>query len=711
MDAFGQLHSGVQYHLANTLRWDGLRPTQAQAVVPILAGSDTLVIAPTAGGKTEAAVFPLLSAMAERDWQGVSVLYVCPLRALLNNLQPRVDGYAKWLGRTAAVWHGDVGQPARQRILRDRPDILLTTPESLEAMLVSTKVDPRVLFCGLRAVVVDEVHAFAGDDRGWHLLAVLERLSRLARRELQRIGLSATVGNPSELLEWLQGSFVERDRKVVAPGLVSGGAAADNTPGSVVKPVFVDAPEVTVDYVGSVDNAATVIAALHEGEKRLVFVDSRRRAEELGAALRARGVETFLSHSSLSAAERRRSEDAFAESRNTVIVATSTLELGIDVGDLDRVIQIGAPRTVASFLQRLGRTGRRAGAARNCLFLCVDDDAVLSALGLLQCWSTGWVEPITPPPSPRHIAAQQLMALCLQEHKIGVNTWADWWGALPVFDQTAPEIVDFLCAEGYFERDGDFLHIGPEAERRFGRRYFSDLTAVFSAPPEFLVLAGRAEVGTVGTDLLVEEVEGPRMLLLAGRSWKVTHIDWQRRRCFVEPADSGGRAKWSGTGLGMSFEIARGVRAVLLGSDPDGVTLTRRAVTVLAEHRASYADVVKADELVIALPLEGAGRWWTWAGIAANRTLQASLPGLVDPRQRIDEQSLRLLPGISVTDVSSALAAVLLRAPDVSPNAVGGLKFSAALPPGLARDTLAERLGDEMHARVVVAESRVISKK
>lgn len=691
-DPFELLHPGVQYHLANTLRWNGLRPTQAAAVAPILAGDDALVLAPTAGGKTEAATFPLLSAMAEQDWQGTSVLYVCPLRALLNNLQPRLHGYAQWLGRTAAVWHGDVPQSARQRILRERPDILLTTPESLEAMLVSTKVDPRVLFAGLRAVVVDEVHAFAGDDRGWHLLAVLERLARIAGRPLQRIGLSATVGNPDELLQWLQGGTPGRPRRVVDPAV----------------PAAATTPEITVDHVGSIDNAATVIAALHQGEKRLVFVDSRRRAEELGAALRERGITTFLSHSSLSAAERRRSEAAFADARDTVIVATSTLELGIDVGDLDRVIQIGSPRTVASFLQRLGRTGRRPGTVRNCLFLGIDDEQVLLTLGMLECWSRGWVEPIVAPPSPRHIAAQQMLALCLQEHRLGEKSWRDWWGSLPIFDEHADEIMAFLQAQGYFERDGNFLHIGPEAERRFGRRYFSDLTAVFSAPPEFTVLAGRNEVGTVGTDLLVEEVDGPRVLLLGGRSWLVTHLDWQRRRCFVEPVDGGGRAKWSGTGGGVSYDVTQGMRAVLLGVTPTGVTLTRRADHVLAELREGYADTVDAESTVLMMPSEGSGRWWTWAGTAANRTVQASLPELVDPRQRVDEKSLRLLPGITPAEVHAALADPAWTVPHVAPNAVAGLKFSAALPPGLAEKTLAVRLGDESHARDVVALRRRI---
>lgn len=691
MDAFDRLHPGVQYHLANTLRWNGLRPTQAAAVEPVLAGSDAVVLAPTAGGKTEAAMFPLLSRMAAEDWQGLSVLYVCPLRALLNNLQPRIDGYCRWLGRSAAVWHGDVSQAQRQKILTERPDVLLTTPESLEAMLVSTKVDPRVLFSGLQAVVVDEIHAFAGDDRGWHLLAVLERLSRVAGRPLQRIGLSATVGNPDELLSWLQGSFHSRTSTVVAPAV--------DTPA---------APDITVDYVGSLTNAANVIASLHAGEKRLVFVDSRRQAEELGAALREAGIETYVSHSSLSAAERRRSEAAFADARDTVIVATSTLELGIDVGDLDRVIQINSTRTVASFLQRLGRTGRRPGSSRNCLFLCLDDEAVLLASGMLQRWSQGWVEPVTPPPHPRHIAAQQLMALCLQQHRIDVAEWTQWWGDLPVFDASAPEILEYLVTEGYFETDGPFLHIGPEAERRFGRRYFSDLTAVFTAPPEFIVLAGRIEVGTIGTDLLTESVDGPRVLLLGGRSWKVTHIDWDRRRCFVEAVEGGGRAKWSGAGSGLSYAITRGMREVLLGSAPAGVTFTARAVNVLAELRSSYSDSVSADRLVVRLPSDSAGRWWTWAGTAANRTLQASLPSVIDPRQRLDEKSVRLLPGVSVQELSSALADVQWRSPIVDANALRGLKFSAALPEALATETLSARLGDVANAAMALAEARAV---
>ena len=308
------------------------------------------------------------------------MLYLAPLKALLNNLVHRVDSYAQWLGRRAALWHGDTPESVRRRIRTDSPDFLLTTPESLEAMLISVKTDHTHMLGRVRAVVVDEVHAFAGDDRGWHLLAVLERLERLAGQRIQRIGLSATVGNPNALLTWLQGANpADRPGRVVAPGVTLPATTDTATAGSGDLPR--PSGEVELDYVGSLANAAKVITALHQGEKRLVFCDSRKQVEELGAALRARDVTVFLSHASLSTDERARSEQAFAEARDCVIVSTSTLELGIDVGDLDRVVQIDSPSTVASFLQRIGRTGRRTGTSRNCLFLATRPDTLLQAAG------------------------------------------------------------------------------------------------------------------------------------------------------------------------------------------------------------------------------------------------------------------------------------------------------------------------------------------
>src|SRR5665647_1748471 len=444
-----ELSPALEYHVVNTLGWTDLRPLQRAAIGPVLSGDDCLLIAPTAGGKTEAAFFPVLSRMEDEQWRGLSVLYVTPLRALLNNLHPRLEGYASWVGRRVGLWHGDVGDGPRKRILADRPDVLLTTPESLESMLVSRRVDHRALFADVRAIIIDEVHAFAGDDRGWHLLAVLERIQRLARRPIQRIGLSATVGNPDEMLRWAQGSQASAGR----PGHVVTEPAAD---------VVVD---ITLDYVGSVETAAKVISRLHVGQKRLVFCEARKIAAELTFELRSR------------------------------IVATSTLELGVDIGDLDRVIQIDAPRSVASFLQRLGRTGRRPGTTRNMLFLALEPPHFLRAAAILLLWTRGYVEPVVPPPAPRHIVAQQLLALALQEGQFGASTWKDWFGDLP-FMADAEAILDHLREHEFLVDDGNLLFIGPAAEKEFGRRYFMDLLSSFTSAWEMRVVAGRREIGT-----------------------------------------------------------------------------------------------------------------------------------------------------------------------------------------------------------------------
>jgi ATP-dependent Lhr-like helicase len=685
-----ELHPGVEHHVVNTLGWPDLRPLQRDSVEPVRRGDDCLLLAPTAGGKTEAAFFPLLSQMADDEWRGLSVLYVTPLRALLNNLHPRLAGYGSWVGRTVGLWHGDTTAGERRRLLSDPPDVLLTTPESLEAMLVSANVDHRALFSHLRVVVVDELHAFAGDDRGWHLLSVLERLQRLAGRRLQRIGLTATVGNPDELLSWLQGAVPPTRATVVAPE--SSGMAA---------------PDITVDYVGSIDNAATVVASLHGGEKRLVFSDSRSQAEDMARALRERGITTFVSHSSLSADERHRSEQAFAEARDCVVVATSTLELGIDVGDLDRVIQLEAPRTVASFLQRLGRTGRRAGGTRSCLFLATREDSLLRAAALTRLWGTGFVEPVVPPPHPRHIAAQQFMALALQEGQFGSRTWREWWGDLAVMAD-GQEILDHLAANGFLDEDSGMLFIGQQAERHFGRRHFMDLLAVFTADPEMKVLLGRRELGGVSPLTVTGRLADgePRLLVLAGRTWLVTSIDWQRRTINVVEHAGAGRSRWSGGTPDLGYELVQSVRQVLLGEDSP-IELSNRAIAALDRIRAERAaDVDPAGTVV-----QSSGDtslWWTFAGTKANSSLAAALSD-TGVQARSNAESVTLLDSgiMAIRRIEGTLTRGAPH-PTFDQAAIEGLKFSAALPLELAERTLAERGSDSIRAAAVSRSALIV---
>ncbi|HHV20688.1 MAG TPA: DEAD/DEAH box helicase [Propionibacterium sp.] len=699
--SFDLLNPVVQHHIVNSLGWAGLRPLQERAIAPLLSGDDALLLAPTAGGKTEAALFPLLTRMHAERWDGTSVLYVTPLRALLNNLEPRIKEYASWLGRTVGVRHGDTTAGQRARLLRERPDLLLTTPESLEAMLISVKVTPEETFADVRAIVVDEVHAFAGDDRGWHLQGVLDRLTALAGRPIQRIGLSATVGNADDLLVWLQGSGRDWGRA-----------------GAVVNPPAAGAgePELHLDHVGSVAGAATVIAGLHQGEKRLVFCESRRQVEGLATALRERVVETYLSHSSLSLDERRAAETAFAYSRDCVIVSTSTLELGIDVGDLDRVIQLGSTRSVASMLQRLGRTGRRPGTARNMLFLGVESEDFLRAAAVLLLWSEGYVEPVVPPSAPVHVLAQQLLGTVLQEGAIGAEELsargdALGWGS-------AGEVVEWLETEGFLDRDGDLLFVGEEAERRYGRIHYRDLVAVFTAPPQFVVLQGRSEIGQIDPLMLTRKVDGPRIILLGGRPWRVTYTDWQRKRAYVEPAESAGDIRWVSAPVVESYAVADAARRVLLGADP-GVRLTRRAVAALAEVRAEHAHRVAADATVIVQESTGP-RWWTWAGARANAVLVAALaqvaPELLDD-EAYTNRNIRLRGDATGTAVTRALWDARQRfgpefegvRPGVTEEAVRGLKFAELLPPELAIGALAERNTDHVGA-ATVAERAVTEK-
>jgi ATP-dependent Lhr-like helicase len=538
------------------------------------------------------------------------------------------------------------------------------------------------------------VHAFGSDDRGWHLLAVLERLSRLTGQPIQRVGLSATIGNPGALLDWLQGS------------------GRGTRHGVVVTPAAGRAPEqpfplvdVELDYVGSVGNAAHVIASLHRGEKRLVFCDSRKLVEELGAALRELGVTTFLSHASLAADERRRSEQAFAEARDCVIVSTSTLELGVDVGDLDRVIQVNCPPAVAAFLQRTGRTGRRPGSTRNCLCLAIDEGSLLWTAGLLHLWGQSYVEPVVPPPEPRHIVAQQLLAMCLQEHRIGSQLWAGQWNGLPPFDRSAEPILRYLVDSGFIDSDGELLFIGPAAEATFGHRHFMGMTAAFTAPPQFTVICGRKEIGRTDPMLLTERIDGPRLLLLAGRSWTVTWTDWTRRRCYVEAAAGGGKARWLTPGVaGASFALSRAVRDVLLGADPP-VAVSQRAQRVLAELRDEGRGAVHPGGTVM-LRTGADIRWWTWAGYRANATLAATLSDVTDSVQRFTSTDIRMRADLSATiwKEATADAADRLCLPDVDERALAGLKFSEALPARLATATLAARLADLDSAASVLAE-------
>lgn len=689
--AFDRLSPAVQYQIVNTLRFDGLRPVQEVATGPILDGKNVVVLAPTAGGKTEAAFFPLLSRMDAEDWRPVSVVYVAPIRALLNNQEARIERYAGLIGRRAFKWHGDVTASRKQAFLDDPADILLTTPESLEVMLMSARVPTARVFAGLRAVVIDEVHAFVSDDRGGHLSAVLERLSRFCGQDVQRIGLSATVGNPETILDWAHGSSKRPAEVVRAPGR---------------GPV----PEIAIDYVATEENAARVVAQLHPGKKRLVFVDSRRGVEAMGRMLRGLGVEAFVTHSSLSIDERRAAEAAFENGRDCVIVATSALELGIDIGDLDHVLQINAPPTVAGFLQRMGRTGRRPGTLPNCTFLALDDQALWRTAALVRLYRSGFVEPVSLRQRSAHLLAHQMLALAIQEGGIPASDWWAWIAHATPFqaltEADRQELVEHMLREGILHQDGGRLGLGVRGEKLYGFRNFSELYSAFSTPEVLSVLWGTQEIGSIDSLFAQQEQTSKLTFTLSARAWRAMDIDWKHAIVHVEPAEDSGAARWQGGPRLFGRELCEAMREVL-APDVDDPSWSQRARTRMQKVREDNADV---PALGLHLEHEPTGyRLWTFAGGRANNLLSKVFEDELGEKVTAGNLHLRFKEeaGRSEAGIRKAIDALRLSGrPDqndalrfaASCARVRLSKFEPCLPDRLAATYMMEQLTDVVGA-------------
>ena len=572
-------------------------------------------------------------------------------------------------------------------------------------MLISKRVDSARLFADLRVVIIDEIHALAGQDRGTHLLSVIERLSSHSGRDVQRVGLSATVGNPDTILGWLRGSSA-RPAVVVDP------------------PRAPTRREILIVLRESVEAMARDAALMAEGHKSLFFCQSRSLTEAVAESMRRAGTEVFVHHSAVSQVERAEAEERFHQGGNACIVCTSTLELGIDVGDLDRVLQADAPDTVSSFMQRMGRTGRRAGQAANTTFLCQTPESVLVACALVELAKAGWVESVRPSTRAWPVLLHQLLAMSLAEG--GVSRHAFWTHALRVHDFSSissrefTELVEWLLLDGGLIETGGRLVWGPKAERRLGRKNFQVIYAVFSSPQTYTVsdAAGRV-LGTLQQDFVDRLVEQVSAFLLAGRAWSVDRILHAERAVRVFPAPRGREPTWGGyTPQFLGFEVCQRVRGVLAGSDA-APYLHATAAAALNVKRRAFEDVFAGgdieedhDEL----------RWWTFAGGRINNTLKHALLAVAGEWKVVTDNYVLKVRGASgrhalaearqrLRDPSLWESAELWR--DVAASLPGYrlTKFQDFLPEGIMREMLGNYLLDIDGARRVAADpsaSRVV---
>ncbi|NMA73466.1 MAG: DEAD/DEAH box helicase, partial [Bacteroidales bacterium] len=374
MSNFHLLCDPLQNGIVSKLGWRSLTSIQEMTIPEVINGKNLILLAPTAGGKTEAAFFPILDNIHTEGLNGLSVIYVSPIKALLNNQEERLSKLSSFVYRGVFKWHGDISRGEKGKFFKNPSSILMITPESLEVMLMNKKIDKNELFKNVRAIVIDEIHAFAEGERGVHLMAVLERIQGYSKHDIQRVGLSATVGNPEQISEWLQGSS-SRQKGVIDP-------PKENKP-----------KKIEIKYVLEEELATEVFKRAY-GRKSLLFSNSRTGAEKVKNELEEKGIESYVHHSSINKYFREVAEEKFKIGKNNIIIATSTLELGIDIGDLDIVLQLDSPYSVSSFLQRMGRTGRRQGSVGHFVFFPTKDEKLVIAIAILNLAMRGWVESV-----------------------------------------------------------------------------------------------------------------------------------------------------------------------------------------------------------------------------------------------------------------------------------------------------------------------------
>ena len=541
---YNGLHEALQSVLLQRLGWSELRDVQELTCRAVWSGSDVLVLAPTAGGKTEAALIPVTDTMLKEGLNGVACIYISPLKALINDQEDRFLTFAVSTGLLVRKWHGDVSKGDRAWAAGEPPHFLMITPESLEVLMLERLLSADLK--NLRFVVIDEVHAFVESERGVHLRCLLDRLDEVSGRKVQRIGLSATVGNPDDVLRWLS-----------APGKAQ----------EVVQvPVIPREKKFSFTVEPNEGRRHASLARVVSGKKAIVFVNSRSDAENVITSLRGRVDHLSVHHSSLSQETRREAESAFSREGSACIVCTSSLELGIDIGDLDIVVQMGPPNSVSSFLQRMGRSGRR-GQPPFVAFILRDPCELLCSVAVIECAGKKEIEPLIPHVRPYNVLVQQLLLEMLRKRRVSTRRLLSVLRSLTPFKGipaiAMEEIVKNLMTEEYLVADGEMLMLGPRSEREFGRANWRDLYSVIHGGGEFRAVTPEGEV--VGRlDARFVNSRNSAGFQLGGRGWRMITCDEVRNQVVVVPgSEQKGGIFWTGGAHGYSEVVCRGVSRII----------------------------------------------------------------------------------------------------------------------------------------------------
>ncbi|MBQ8495912.1 MAG: DEAD/DEAH box helicase [Clostridia bacterium] len=544
--------------------WQTLRPIQIAAANVIFDTSDNLILSSdTASGKTEAAFFPIISEIGESPYESVEVLYIAPLKSLINDQFERIDTLLQDSGIPVFHWHGDVAASHKNKLLKKPKGVLQITPESLESMLMNRHSDIIRMFGGLRYVVIDEIHTLMGVDRGNQILCQLDRIAEIIGYHPRRIGLSATIGDLEKAKSWLTGNSGRQTQTPLVPSeknrvrlAVEHFYIQDHTKDRELS--LAEHPEVRVE----IDAGYEYIYDCVKDRKSLVFSNSREETEYVTATLRQIASNRqdedifYIHHGNLSAAIREEAEQKLKTAEKCVACATVTLELGIDIGKIERILNVGAPNTVSGFLQRLGRSGRKTGISE--LFMVFREEKPLPDTPLPQLipWELvrgiaviqlyiedRFVEPPSIKKMPLSLMFQQTLSILASSGENTPKRLAQKIFSLSPFENVDKEdyreLLISMIKNDYVEMtENKGLILGLQGEKLTKSFKFY---AVFKDSEDYSVKHESEEIGTISSPPPV----GDRFAL-AGRVWEVEELDLTRKLIYVHPVPGKMQVAWPG---------------------------------------------------------------------------------------------------------------------------------------------------------------------
>ncbi|MBD2568341.1 DEAD/DEAH box helicase [Anabaena lutea] len=607
--------------------WTELRPVQIAACEVIFeTDAHLLVAAATAAGKTEAAFLPILTLLHEQPTATIGALYISPIKALINDQFERLNDLLKAADISVCSWHGDVSQSRKNKLLKNPQGILQITPESLESLLINKNNELFRLFADLRFIIIDEIHAFMGSERGDQIICQLQRLAKITQIQPRRIGLSATLGDYSMAEKWLASGT---DKPVITPKIEAGKRQIK----LAIEHFYVEKEAENSAYEQYIFNAT-------KSRKCLIFANNRTQTESIIASLRQIAQKEgfpdiyHVHHGSISASLRQAAENAMREPNHpAVTAATLTLELGIDIGELERVIQLESPLSVASFLQRLGRSGRR-GESADMRFVCAEEQPLSEASlpeqipwQLLQCIAIiqlyleeRWLEPIKPIKYPLSLLYHQTLSILAATGELSPAALAKQiFSLLPFINISQTDyklLLQYLIDINHIQKtEQGKLIIGLLGEKIVNKFQFY---AVFADSQEYVVKQGATEIGSIVTPPPVGN-----QFALAGRSWEVIEVDFQKKAIFVKQAEGKATIYWRGGSGTIHTRILQRMRQVLL-ENTEYSYLQKNAKLRLQEIR-QLTRKAGLDQQNILLLEKNKCCIFPWMGTVAYRTLERLL--------------------------------------------------------------------------------------